>query len=53
MAHDLNNLLTPISTLLQLSSEGVPQQAMEELLPVALRNAKAIRAYIKESLFFS
>ncbi len=53
MAHDLNNLLTPISTFLQLSCEGLPPQAMEELLPVALRNIKAIRAYIKESLFFS
>jgi signal transduction histidine kinase len=53
MAHDLNNLLTPISTLLQLACEGIPPQAMEELLPVAMRNVRAMRAYIKESLFFS
>lgn len=53
VAHDLNNLLTPISTILQLSSEGLPQEAMEDLLPVALRNVKAMRAYIRESLFFS
>ena len=53
MAHDLNNLLTPISTLLQLAGEGIPPQAMEELLPVAMRNVRAMRAYIKESLFFS
>lgn len=53
MAHDLNNLLTPISTLVQLSSEGVAQKDLEELLPVALRNIKTMRAYIRESLFFS
>lgn len=52
MAHDLNNLLTPVWTLLQLASEtGEPLE--EELLPVALRNLKTMRAYIKESLFFS
>lgn len=54
MAHDLNNLLTPIWTLLQLASEGMKEQALDdELLPVALRNIKTMRAYIKESLFFS
>jgi signal transduction histidine kinase len=54
MAHDLNNLLTPIWTLLQLASEGVSTQDLnEDLLPVALRNLKAVRSYIRESLFFS
>jgi signal transduction histidine kinase len=57
MAHDLNNLLTPVWTLLQLSSEmanaGGPAQFDEELLPSALRNVKVMRAYIKEALFFS
>ncbi|MEI9895668.1 MAG: hypothetical protein WDN28_17720 [Chthoniobacter sp.] len=39
MAHDLNNLLTPVRTLLQLSSEtGNSEPLDEELLPVALRN---------------
>lgn len=51
MAHDLNNLLTPVSTLLQLASEtGVCD---DELLPTALRNVTTMQAYIKESLFFS
>lgn len=52
MAHDLNNLLTPIWTLLHLSEEtNTPLD--EELLPVALRNVKTMRSYIKEALFFS
>lgn len=54
MAHDLNNLLTPIWTFLQLSNEGAPPEDLhEDLLPVALRNIKAMRAYIREALFFS
>ena len=52
MAHDLNNLLTPVWTLLQLSSES-GESFDEELLPVALRNIKTMRSYIKEALFFS
>ena len=52
MAHDLNNLLTPVWTLLQLSHEdGEPFDV--ELLPVAQRNIKTMRAYIREALFFS
>lgn len=53
MAHDLNNLLTPVWTLLHLSAENGNGQLDEELLPVALRNLKTMRAYIKEALFFS
>lgn len=54
MAHDLNNLLTPVWTFLQLSSEGVSAEDLnEDLLPVALRNIKTMRAYIREALFFS
>jgi signal transduction histidine kinase len=54
MAHDLNNLLTPVWTLLQLSSEnGGAEPFDDELLPVALSNVKTMRAYIKEALFFS
>ena len=53
MAHDLNNLLTPVWTLLQLSIEDGTTEFDEELLPVALRNVKTMRAYIKEALFFS
>jgi signal transduction histidine kinase len=54
MAHDLNNLLTPVWTLLQLSNEtGHAEPFDEELLPVAQRNIRTMRAYIKEALFFS
>ena len=57
MAHDLNNLLTPVWTLFQLSAEmresGQRPEFDEELLPSALRNIKIMRAYIKEALFFS
>jgi len=54
MAHDLNNLLTPIWTLLQLANEGMTREALDdELLDVALRNIKTVRAYIREALFFS
>jgi len=54
MAHDLNNLLTPLWTFLQLSSEGVSARDLhDDLLPLALRNLKTMRAYIREALFFS
>ena len=53
MAHDLNNLLTPISTLLQLAREQASPAFDDELLPVALRNLRSIQAYIREALFFS
>ncbi len=53
MAHDLNNLLTPVWTLLELSNELGNGTVDEELLPVALRNVKTMRAYIREALFFS
>ena len=52
MAHDLNNLLTPIWTLLQLSGETGGGMD-EDLLPVARRNIKTMHNYIKEALFFS
>jgi signal transduction histidine kinase len=53
MAHDLNNLLTPVWTLFQLANEAGSEGLDPELLPVALRNVKTMRAYIKEALFFS
>lgn len=54
MAHDLNNLLTPVSTLLQLGRAGLTDpEALDNLLPVALRNVGAMQSYIKEALFFS
>lgn len=54
MAHDLNNLTTPVWTLLQLLSEGASAEALRtDLAPVAMRNIKTMREYIKEALFFS
>jgi signal transduction histidine kinase len=54
MAHDLNNLTTPVWTLLQLIGEGVPTETLRtELVPVAIRNIHTMRAYIREALFFS
>jgi signal transduction histidine kinase len=54
LAHDLNNLVTPVSTYLQLIQEQNGRaDGLEELLPVALRNIQTIRAYIKEALMFS
>ncbi|MBU6400003.1 MAG: HAMP domain-containing histidine kinase [Verrucomicrobia bacterium] len=54
MAHDLNNLLTPVWTYLQLASAGVNnREVKEELLPVASRNLEVMRSYVNEALFFS
>ena len=54
MAHDLNNLTTPVWTLLQLLNEGASSDVLRsELAPVAIRNIQTMRDYIKEALFFS
>ncbi len=54
LAHDLNNLVVPVSTYLQLAMEtGGKLDGIAELLPIAMRNIQTIRAYIKEALFFS
>ena len=54
MAHDLNNLITPISALIQLIDEGMPLDTLQEdLVPVARRNTATMRAYVNESLFFT
>lgn len=54
MAHDLNNLTTPISTLLQLMEAGGADDIVRtELVPIARRNMDKMRAYIRESLFFT
>jgi signal transduction histidine kinase len=54
LAHDLNNLLTPVQTLLQLFREAkVNQDTIDELLPMSLRNLEAVRTYVNEALFFS
>jgi signal transduction histidine kinase len=54
LAHDLNNLLTPVQTLLQLMQESkMNQETIDELLPMGLRNLEAVRTYVNEALFFS
>ncbi|MEN9574391.1 MAG: hypothetical protein RL514_2246 [Verrucomicrobiota bacterium] len=55
MAHDLNNLLTPVSTFLQITSADANGNAdgANELLPTCLRNVGTIQDYVKDALFFS
>jgi signal transduction histidine kinase len=54
MAHDLNNLITPVWTLLQLIGEDDSTEALRgELVPVSIKNIHTMRAYIREALFFS
>jgi signal transduction histidine kinase len=54
MAHDINNLVTPVQTLIQLVAEGVPiEDLRDELLPLATRSIETLREYIREALFFS
>jgi signal transduction histidine kinase len=54
LAHDLNNLLTPVQTLMQLMRESALNQGtIDELLPVGLRNLETVRTYVNEALFFS
>ncbi|KAF0174924.1 MAG: Integral membrane sensor signal transduction histidine kinase [Limisphaerales bacterium] len=55
MAHDLNNLLTPVSTFLQITKETAngSTEGANELLPTCLRNVGTIQAYVKDALFFS
>jgi signal transduction histidine kinase len=54
LAHDLNNLLTPVQTLLQLLSETkFKQELIDELLPMSLRNLETVRSYVSEALYFS
>jgi signal transduction histidine kinase len=54
LAHDLNNLLTPVQTLLQLMRESsLNQSTIDDLLPLCLRNLATVCAYVDEALFFS
>lgn len=54
LAHDLNNLLTPINTYLQLI-DAKPKDDPDEaqFLQIATKNMETIRAYIREAVFFS
>jgi signal transduction histidine kinase len=54
LAHDLNNLLTPINTFLQLVAAKAKDDPDEEaFLTIASKNMTTIRAYIREAVFFS
>ena len=53
IAHDMNNLLTPISTLLQLLSEGKSPESLTELVQASRKNIDTVRNYVINSLFFS
>jgi len=54
LAHDLNNLLTPVWTLLQVSaSTENSDPEINSLVNSATQNVSAMRNYIRDSLFFS
>src|SRR5690606_11251252 len=54
LAHDLNNLITPVFTYCQLT-EGTTEgnESLKEFATLAKRNLLTAQAYIRESLFFS
>ncbi|GAB5559952.1 MAG: hypothetical protein SynsKO_15990 [Synoicihabitans sp.] len=53
LAHDINNLLTPVSTYFQsLESADIPT-GQDELVDVCSRNTVKIEGYVRASLFFS
>ncbi len=54
LAHDLNNLTTPVASyLLHRQGQARPGSAEEEVHEAALRSVKTMNEYIRESLFFS
>lgn len=54
LAHDLNNLLTPVWTFLQVTaSTGSGDSEMDQLVKTAINNVHTMRSYIRDSLFFS
>jgi signal transduction histidine kinase len=54
LAHDLNNLLTPINTYIQLTGANAnPDDPENELLAIASKNLIAIKTYVREAVFFS
>jgi signal transduction histidine kinase len=54
LAHDLNNLLTPINTYIQLTASlANPGDPENELLDIASKNLSSIKTYIREAVFFS
>lgn len=54
LAHDLNNLTTPVATyLLHAQGRAIPGTAEAEVYDAALHSVKVMHDYIRESLFFS
>ena len=54
LAHDLNNLTTPVATyLLHTQGRAAPGSAEAEVYVAAVHSVKVMHAYIRESLFFS
>jgi signal transduction histidine kinase len=54
LAHDLNNLLTPVSTVIQLSAGRYESGSNEDqLLEAAENSVRVIRDYVEEAIFFA
>ena len=54
LAHDLNNLLTPINTYIQITGSSTrPNDSSGELFQIASKNLSAIKTYVREAVFFS
>ncbi len=54
LAHDLNNLLTPINTYLQIEATELSLGSPKiELHRIATKNMQTIRSYVREAVFFS
>lgn len=53
LAHDLPNAVMPITTFLELESQGIaPEDERYQLLELAKRNTANILAYAQEAMFF-
>ena len=53
LAHDINNLLTPLSTFFGIINMSEVDESRRELAGVCVRNVTKIQDYVKEALFFS
>lgn len=54
LAHDLNNLITPINTYLQIEAAELAADSPKiDLHRVATKNMQTIRSYVREAVFFA
>ncbi len=54
LAHDLNNLITPVSSFLIYTDQRLPAEAPErEVHDAAKRSVRVMTDYVREALFFS